>query len=700
MNMYASLGSKRMFRIAWVATNLLVVLCVFGIDRMSRFDAKEGAMTSPIWWGKQMTIFGSLSDTDIQEYSRAYLARRTLQHILNQTVTINGISISPPCQTTRVMTESTSSLLLATALTKAENLTQNHPMENLWSYFDGLFRGSKASASRGFLPRYTYPVKKDTHEENFAGRLPNWPLFVQENPCQSNKSFCWLGSGRISAMPFHGTVLLELLLQLQRRPREGLQAVSQRELHQLVYYWECVFDYHEYLHEVVMRGCDNYTAVPCYNMLHPWESLLEKSSLPSLKVMMQSTLDRMNRTNWEPTFEIPAEIQSSYDFDESIFRSMLFLNECLVNETAKNGVGNQKTGIDAVHLENRLIKECEFAMLDVGYASALAQSDRDLRTVGMWLSAQNGAYNFNDAVVSSIPWDIRIAQLETWGRQNNFVMNILWHPSEHSFQSQYALPPRNVSQWPFPTMQHIGDASANNLMVFWKDWDNSAHDGSTSKDDMDENVREMVLQLLSHTGGNSFDCDTSYPLWTTGCNSTSPLIDPRINYFVGLGLLRNKDSYTPFGEYLTNATIKLICSGSWHEDDLPVERGCARNLTHFQEIYAGNDNISLHMDTCGNSSVATASILIHLLWDDFDFTSESPLPPIRNSWVIILITAELMIAFMVGVSCVLLSLNIVRRENNEDSIFREDAATFDPLMQVSGGGDQYTEDVDDIMSSS
>ena len=616
--------------------------------------------------------------------SRAFLAQKTLQHILNHTVTIDGVSIVPPCRTTRTLTESTSSLLLLTALTKAENSTfHNH--NSLWSYLHGIVVGSP----RGFLPRFTYPVEPDAQEDLFVGRLPNWPLFLKQNPCEKNKTQCWLGSGRVSALPFHGTVLLELLLQLQRRPHEGLAALSQHELHQLGYYWERIYENHEYLHTVVMRGCNNFTTVPCYNILHPWESLLEKSSSPSRKVALLPTVDRMTASNWTPAFDIPEEIKESHGYDDEIYKGMLFLNECLVNVT--EGLSEA----DDIKRESTLLEICQFAMLDVGYASVLAQADRDLRTVGMWLSAQNVVADG----LSSLSWPLLLSRLQKWIKQNDYVMETLWQPSQQSFQSQYAIPsPPSIVESPYLTMTYIRDATANNLMVFWQDWDGRARDNLPDSG-MEQNVKKMAWQLLSHSGEKSFDCDDSYPLWSSGCRSASPEIDTRYNYFVALGMSRNRESYSPFGQYLTNATIKLICSGNSKQDESPIESTCAWNMTRFQEVYAGTD-YSLHLDECGTTSVATASILAHLLWDDFDFTSESPLPPIRNSWVITLITAELMIAFAVGLTCVLLSLNIVRRENNEINLFRDDLTHAEPLIHESertyGEGDGG----DDIMSSS
>ena len=674
---------KLTYFFAWVAATSFVILAIVGVcwESFTLTDSTGG--TRQARWAQRAVNSGPLEIASLGN-SRAFLAQKILQHILNHTVTIDGVSIVPPCRTTRTLTESTSSLLLLTALTKADNSTfHNH--NSLWNYLHGIVVGSPS----GFLPRYTYPVEPDTEEDLFVGRLPNWPLFVKTNPCEKNNTQCWLGSGRVSALPFHGTVLLELLLQLQRRPQEGLPALSQHELHQLGYYWERIYENHAYLHTVVMRGCSNFTTTPCYNILHPWESLLEKSSSPLWKVALQPTIDRMTASNWTPAYDIPEEIQESHGYDDKIYKGMLFLNECLVNAT--EGLSEA----DDIKRESVLLERCQFAMLDVGYASALAQADRDLRTVGMWLSAQNVAVDG----VSSLSWPLLLSRLQKWVKQNDYVMEILWQPSEHSFQSQYAIPsPPGIVASPYPTMSYARDATANNLMVFWQDWDGRARDNLPNSG-MDQNVKEMAWQLLSHRGEKSFDCEDSYPLWSAGCSSASPEIDPRYNYFVGLGMSRNWETYAPFGQYLTNATIKLICSGNSNQDESSIESTCSWNMTRFQEVYAGT-NYSLHLDECGTTSISTASILAHLLWDDFDFTSESPLPPIRNSWVITLITAELMIAFAVGLTCVLLSLNIVRRENHEINLFRDDLTQVDPLIQESERTDVEDDDGDDIMSSS
>lgn len=697
----------------WVANCFLVLVGVLVV--CWRSEERSGSHASTTVTDVFMSQWSSepvASSPSLEAYSRAALARRTLQLILNHTSTrtTTFAFVSPCLATTGNVTESTSSLLVATALTKADNTTlQSH---NLWRYFNSLF----SVPSSGFIPRYSYPVDGRATNDFYVGstRIPNWSLFqnnTQPSPCTGNETSCWVGSGRISAIPFHGTVLLELLLTLQRRrlPVDGnTQTISQHELHQLSQYWNQIYEYHEYLHGVVMRGCLNQTNVPCYNILHPWESLLAAPSSPSWQIALRPVLERIALSNWTPAFEVPPQVQSSYDYNATIYNAMLYLNECLMTQISTMDQHQYPYDYqgDATLHENRLLEACQFAMLDVGYASALAQADRDLRTVGIWLSAQGGM-----TTVSS-SWTTRMDRLDTWQRQNDYVMNLLWHADDRSFQSRYSIPTLNATEFPFPTMRFLRTPSANNLMVFWQDWNGHVGLQSTPRHrdtmqmDMDQPLQEMAMQLLRHSGENSFDCGGSYPLWSAGCTTSnniasSNFIDPRWNYFVGLGLSRNKDLFAPFAHYITNATIQLICNSGATDEDPHIQSSCAWNLSQFQEAYtvSSNTNSSFYLDECGSTSVSTASILYHLLVDDFDFTSESPIPPIRNSWVIILITAELMIAFAVGVTCVVLSLHIVRRENHEDmdQMLQDDSAGYDPLMQNVEEFNQTSAAGDDIM---
>jgi hypothetical protein len=629
--------------------------------------------------------------------NRSALSKATLKKLLNNTSTVpsnksSTISFVPPCGVAKNVIESTSSLLVATALVNADNVTLQ--TYDLWQFFDGLF----AVPSSGFIPRFLYPVKKQTTNSTLYvpnTRIPNWSFFASRNatessssPCRKNETLCWVGSGRISAIPFHATILLELVLQMQKR-----DSVSENDMARLRHYWESIFDYHAYLHDIVMRGCNNHTEIPCYNILHPWESLIDSAS-PIWQDALQPTLTRIESLNWSLPFAVPEQVKQSYDYKETTYTAMVFLTECMANQTRNVSSTDQHNypyeynGDAAVH-EGQILKNCPFAMLDVGYAAALAQSDDDLYTAAQWLSSQQSMVGLQHS--SSSSWSSKLARFKLWTRQNKHVMHLLWNKQERSFLSLYAA---HWTSKPLPAMQYSKTAVANNLMVFWKDWgDDTTIPSSISlvKQKDDPHLQDMALQLLRHKGKYSFDC-ASYPIWSAGCeDETSSIVDPRLNYFIGLGLSRNRDNVVAFGAYLTNVTIDLIC-GMDRQDESSFT-ACANNLTRFQEAYAAAPGTTLAMDECGRTSTSTLSILYHLLIDDFDFSSETPIPPIRNSWVITLITVELLIAFAVGVTCVALSLSIVRRENNSSQttpVEDGDGSYTVPQHNLDDGGDRST----------
>jgi hypothetical protein len=74
-------------------------------------------------------------------------------------------------QVAKNVIESTSSLLVAMALVNADNVT--FQTYDLWQFFDGLF----AVRSSGFIPRFLYPVKKETTNSTLYianTRIPDW----------------------------------------------------------------------------------------------------------------------------------------------------------------------------------------------------------------------------------------------------------------------------------------------------------------------------------------------------------------------------------------------------------------------------------------------------------------------------------------------------------------------------------------------
>jgi hypothetical protein len=603
--------------------------------------------------------------------NKTLVSKMTLARILNYSATVGSITYVPPCGVAEGVLESTSTLLTATAVSKADNSTLQH--WDLWTFYDALFTTIPDSTS-GFIPKYLYPIKNTSHPlplSPYIGetRIPNWPMFSNmSNPtkqppnCSPDNGPCWVGSGRISAIPFHATFLLELVSHLEQQ-----EYLHESDVLQLQSYWDRIYKYHQYLHEVVMRGCDfsdsnssfDKSPTPCYNIVHPWESLIDPTS-PTWDMALQPTMDHIQAINWSLPWPLPKQVEDSYQYQSGTYEAMIYLTQCLANQTTRDDDNYPyQYHQDAKLMEDRILQECPFAMLDVGYASALAQADADLLHVSFWLSAQQDLMTSRN--LSVVSRNSKLTNMVKWKQQSEHVLDSLWDPRDQSYLSQYAVPSTTDS---LPTMHFCRLPVANNFMIFWIQWNRPQDDHPGPE----PHLQEMALQLLRHSGKYSFDCG-SFPLWSRGCSSsaeksTPPLVDPRLNYFVGAGLTRNQESVTAFGNYLTNSSLEMICETSANGG---TGDQCAANATWFQEVYrAAPGSSNFHLDECGTSSTATAAILFHLLVSDYDFSYDTPIPPIRNSWVITLITAELMIAFSVGVSCVYLSLNLVRSENSRD----------------------------------
>ena len=148
------------------------------------------------------------------------------------------------------------------------------------------------------------------------------------------------------------------------------------------------------------------------------------------------------------------------------------------------------------------------------------------------------------------------------------------------------------------------------------------------------------------------------------------LVDPKLNYFVQMGIDHSQANLAAFGKYLLDSTVHLICDKRSRNESADGKDGgdfvCADNATWLQEAYEvmiEDVDYNFNLDNCGSSNTAAGAVLFHLLIPDHEFVPPKPIPPIGNSWVITLITAELMVAFSVGATCICLSLGLVRKEN-------------------------------------
>jgi len=194
----------------------------------------------------------------------------------------------------------------------------------------------------------------------------------------------------------------------------------------------------------------------------------------------------------------------------------------------------------------------------------------------------------------------------------------------------------------------------------------------------------MSSQLLQHSGQFSFYCG-DYPLWSIGgCEGAfqlgSPLILFLLNYRVSKGLRRNKE--VGLAHFLERSSLNLIC-GLPNSDESDLN-DCFQSQ-RFASAYNATSYLPVGKDECGLSSTLTAAIVVDMLIPDKAFRYESE-PPISSSSVIFLIAVELVVAFGVGVTCLILSLNLMRRataDEEGDAFVREQQTEEEELLVQS-----------------
>ena len=153
------------------------------------------------------------------------------------------------------------------------------------------------------------------------------------------------------------------------------------------------------------------------------------------------------------------------------------------------------------------------------------------------------------------------------------------------------------------------------------------------------------------------------------------MIQPIVNYLVASGLLQNAEYLDTFGQYISSQSLRLF----YHDNNQKPERHHPYHVentttTVFADAYSAfypNHNLASQHDICGNTSTLTAAIVYNFRVPDPTHANRLPLPPIRRSWVITLITVELFVAFSIGVSCLVLSFSQYRKLLRDSIIVEE-----------------------------
>ena len=449
----------------------------------------------------------------------------------------------------------------------------------------------------------------------------------------------------------------------------------------LLYFYSKLQKWHDYLHAQVITSCsssgssNNTDTSPCLTVRHPWETEIEMSS-KLWEYALENITKVVTDEAWTPTFDIPAVVKSSFDYPgDDKYNTLLYLLQCL-SEHSTNANNHIMMGEDKVSIYS----VCPFRMIDVGVTAALSKADHDLLQIGQILLDKNrrsqpSSYAMEMARYQSLRSKRMLYTL--WDDSNgifrNSIMNLTLNASCGMYQSN------NDTAYP------LSLPAGSNFAAFWESLTNSTM------------VEKMSSHLIEHSGQFSHYCG-DYPLWSMGgCGvSDSPLIHVLLNYRVSKGLRYNNE----FGlaHFMQISSLNLMC-GLLNSGEPNFMTDCLGRQQRFAWAFNGTTQLPIGEGECGLTSTLSAAIVLDLLHPDKVFKYESE-PPISSSSVIVLIAMELVIAFSVGLTCLLLSLNIMRRatvDNEGDAFVRileqqsdEEILVRSPREEISADDDTNT----------
>lgn len=540
--------------------------------------------------------------------------------------------------------DTTSTLIAARALSKLGR------SDISWEFLRTLF---SAQGNNGFLPRYVYLNRTTVDDEGegthifegaewneFIGEYPGPKLFpnapkhrAPPPPSIDESGVRIWSSNTISASPHHSTSVVEIFY---------LSNQTDADVQMLLYFHTKLHKWHEYLHTQIIDNCTSSNTAfssrtvnnmtPCLSIVHPWESEIELTS-PLWKYALDNVTKIVTEQDWKFKFEVPTSVKGKFDYPGDVtFNTLLYL------------------------LENLSIYEDDvslFQMVDVGFTSALTKADQDLQTIDQILA---------DKHVIAQPSRYAMDLAAERSHRSKGMLHRMWNDDEGSFFNAIL---KYSSNYTTSVELPIG----SNFNALWALLSNSTM------------LESMSSHLLESSGRYSFNCGV-YPIWSHGhcdeSNNNSALINLLLNYRVSKGLRYNQEG--GLAHYLASSTLNLIC-------DLPnADESYLIDCTAQQSQMAWAFNATSHQPLGRMTSTLTAAIVLDFLNPDKPFKYESG-PPISASGVIVLIAMELVAAFIVGSTCLLLSLNLMRRAKADEEgdtfvqIIRDQQPEIELLMQ-------------------
>ncbi|KAL7532077.1 hypothetical protein ACHAWF_004007, partial [Thalassiosira exigua] len=555
--------------------------------------------------------------------------------------------------------ESASSLIAARTLSKLGR------SDLAWDFLRTLFG---AQGKGGFVPRYAYlnrteraagaggeegTLAEGAGWERFAGPYPGPRLFEEAPRGRVPRSSCrgpdcevgvW-SSNAIAAMPFHATYVLEAFY-LSNQTIEDVTALQGL--------YPKLWDWHTYLHGRIVAKCpgsgNGGVAFPCLPVRHPWETVA-----PLTSELWKSSLDDISaviaKEGWTPGFEVPEAVKLSFDYpgDEE-YEAALYLSRCL----SEHGDKAEVTGKQSSHDDFR--SPCPFSMMDVGFTAALSRSDKDLIQIIRILADKNRISRHSQEVEETA---------QTRADRSARMLSALWDEGSGTFLNRrFEFVPGDKSSgkerfYVSNNTTLVDLPLGTNFLGLWDRVGNTTRAGRTSS------------HLLRRKGKHAFDCG-EYPLWSEGgCEeeASSREVLPSLNHLVSRGLGRNGAAGSE--RYLHTSTVNLVCgrpNADYSSDVVSPE--CIDDDRRFAVAFDAATALPLvdvgsNRSSCDAESPLVAAIVLDALVPDKPFRYESE-PPISSSSVVFLIAAEMAVAFGVGLVCLVLSLNLMRRASADE----------------------------------
>ena len=530
-------------------------------------------------------------------------------------------------------------------------------------------------------------------------------------------------SGRLSATPMHATSLLELFY---------LSNQTRHDLNQLRWYFDRIYKMHNFWMERVMKHCKNDkddALVPCYNIIHPFESLVPIDA-PQWERALAHIMVLLQEQKWTPNPRAipPKHYSMHFPKNESVYHAMLYLLECHANVTSNTDtIGREAVATD---FEAELLRQCPFAMLDLSHLAILSKAHRDLYQIGtilhdshskngptrtQWDMIQNWM-DVTDGLMDEELWyandgenvserseadgtsgastqhgrrtrdtDSGMSSAKYYSKNLVFVKNdtdTVWHGvhtntstistgTSTSTVNAYRL---NQLQFDYNGTEWVESYNAVDLLA---GWDRMPHP--------DRFATSILMPMLDRNTEHSFNCEGMYAIPSWACDSHSPhntvtsnstFIDPLVNYWISHGMKRNDAN--GLASYVEDSTLQLLCSNlnshsnsDTHGGNALPQRGCEKLL--FASAFNAETGLPMnHATHCDLTSTSSAAVFYNIIVKDKPF-SYKPTPPMKNSWVIVLVVTEIMMVFCIGLSCLILSLNLMRRlkiDSDQDALLQ------------------------------